>query len=600
MSADAWIAIITLAVAVVLFVSKWIPLAVTALSIPLVLAITGVLSPEQSLRGFGNQAVIALAGILLLGAGLQESGVATLCARGLERVGGRGPTRLVILVMVAAAVLSAFMSNTATVAIFLPAVAVLSRRTGVAASKLLIPLAYAGILGGTLTLIGTTPNLILGNELRLRTGSGLGMFEFAAIGGPIVLVGIAFMATVGWRLLPDTRSKRRPGHVERQEALAEAYGLTRTLFHVGLDRHSPLIGRALADSGLRSDFRMDAMLVLRATPLGRRALQPRAQLRLQPGDVLYIEGEPADARRMAETLDVELREADADEVERLLGRGVTLAEVTLAPRSGAIGHTLLDLDFRKKYGLHALSLWRGGEVQTADLATRPLALGDALLVSGPLAKVRELAEDAEFLVLGQGHAVEEDVSRAPVALALLAAALVPPLFGWLPLALSAMGAAVLMVVTGCLSVDGARRSVDYTILFLVIGTIPLGIALDASGLAADAAGLMKAVHDTAGAPGLVACLFLAAALLSTTSNNAAAAVILAPVAFETAAATGFDVTRAFLAVALGTSCAFMLPFAHACNLMVMGPAGYRTRDFVVVGGILTVLVSLTAVLLLMR
>ncbi len=598
MSVDAWISVITLAVAVVLFVTKWIPLAVTALAIPLVLAATGVLSTEQSLRGFGNQAVIALAGILLLGAGLQESGVATLCARGLERVGGRGVTRLIVLVMVATALMSAFMSNTATVAVFLPAVAVLSRRTGVAASRLLMPLAYAGILGGTLTLIGTTPNLILGNELRLRTGSGLGMFEFAAIGGPIVLVGIVFMATVGWRLLPDTRRTRRPGHMERQEQLAAAYELTNTLFHAGLERQSPLVGKALEDSGLRRDYRMDAVLVLRATPLGRKSLQPKATLVLQAGDILYLEGEPADARRMADELQLELREADAEEVERLIGRGVTLAEVTLAPRSGAIGRTLLELDFRRKYGLHAISLWHGGAIETAAFAERPLALGDALLVSGPLAKIRELSEDVDFLVLGHGDAVEEDVSRAPLAVGLLLLALLPPLFGWMPLALSALGAAVLMVVSGCLSVDGARRSVDFTILFLVIGTIPLGIALDASGLAGNAAELLRGVHDTAGTAGLVACLFLASALLSTTSNNAAAAVILAPVAFEAAAATGYDVSRAFLAVAIGTSCAFMLPFAHACNLMVISPAGYRTRDFVVVGGILTVLMSATAVVML--
>ncbi len=600
MSFEAWVSITTLCIAVVLFVSKWIPLAATAVGIPVVLAATGVLTPEQSLRGFGNQAVIALAGIFVLGAGLQESGVATLCARGLERAGGRGTGRLVILIMIMAAVLSAFMSNTATVAILLPAVAVLQRRTGIAASRLLMPLSYAAILGGTLTLIGTTPNLILGNELRLRTGTGLGMFDFSVVGGAIVVVGVLFMATVGWRLLPDTRAKHRPGHAERQEKLAEAYGLTRNLYFVDVERGSPLAGQTIEQARLRRAFGLDAVLVLRTSPLGRRSVQPRPDLVLQRGDVLYVEGEAEGTALLAAEYNLQPRVANADEIELLLGRGVTLAEVTLAPRSNALGKSLRDLEFHKQHGLTVISLWRGSSVTTAGIGETPLELGDAFLVSGTLERVRALADDADYVVMGSGRGQAEDSSRAPLAIGLLLLAIVPPLFGWLPLALSGMAAALLMVGTGCLSLEGARRSVDYTVLFLVIGTIPLGIALEVSGIAEHAAQGVLWVHGWGGTAGLITCLFVASALLSTTSNNAAAAVILAPVAAQAAAAVGLDLSRAFLAVAFGASCAFMLPFAHSCNLMVMGPAGYATRDFVRVGGILTFLMSLTAVLMLTR
>ncbi len=598
MSYEALVVLITLAGAVTLFVSRWIPLAATAIGIPIVLAATRVLTPEESLRGFGNQAVIALAAILLLGAGLRESGVATIAARGLERMGGRSRTRTIIVIMVGAAVLSGFMSNTATVAIFLPAVAVLSRRTGIAPSRLFMPLAFGAILGGTLTMIGTTPNLILANDLRLRTGTPLGMFEFSVVGVPVVIAGTAFMAFVGWRLLPDTRPKRRPGHAERQEQLAEAYGLSRNLFQIGIDRDSPLIGRSIRDIGPRRNFELDVVLILRAGRLGRRSIQPSPGLVLEVDDLLYVEGERTDAARFGAAHGLDPQLVEAGEVERLLGRGVTLAEVTLAPRSQAIGKTLLELDFRKKHGLTVISLWRGEAVITAGLGEVRLQLGDAVLVSGTLAQVRALAHEPDFLVLGDGGGEEEDAGRAPLALLLLALALLPPLLGWMPLALSGMGAALLMMMTGVLSRRGALQSVDYTILFLVIGTIPLGIALDRSGLAGEVADTLRGIYQHGGSPGLLASLFLLSALLSTTTNNAAAAVILAPVAAQVAGADTVEISRAYLAVAMGASCTFILPFAHACNLMVMGPAGYATRDFVRVGSLLTLIMSIVAVAVL--
>mgnify|MGYP001466777445 FL=1 len=204
MDIHAWIAIVTLVVAMVLFISKLIPLEATALSIPVVLAVTGTVSPaEAALRGFGNNAVIALGAIFVLSAGLKESGVATLMGRMLERFGGKKEWSLVLLIMITTCVLSAIMSNAATVAVFLPAVMVLSRRTNISPSRLMMPLGYSAILGGTLTLISTTPNLILGSELERLSGGArtLGMFEFALVGIPISLVGIAYMALIGTRVL---------------------------------------------------------------------------------------------------------------------------------------------------------------------------------------------------------------------------------------------------------------------------------------------------------------------------------------------------------------------------------------------------------------
>ncbi|MHC4449355.1 MAG: SLC13 family permease [Planctomycetota bacterium] len=597
MEPAAWIALGTLVVAVALFIGKPIPLAATALSIPVVLAATGVLDPKDCLIGFGKPAVIAIAAIFVLGAGLQEAGVARIVAGGLERVGGRSPTRAILVMMIAVAVLSAFMSNAATVAVFLPAAAVLSRRIKIPPSQLMMPLAYAAILGGTLTLIGTAPNLLLGSELFDRTGEGLGMFEFARVGAPITAVCIAFMAFVGWRMLPRVDPAAQLGGVQ-PEILAKSYGLARNLYCMKVLPDSRVLGKTIAEIGLGSFYHLDAVLIEREAAVGQRALHPEPELALETGDLLYVEGDAENVWRFSEDQTVPFGLSRPEEIERILGLGIALAEVTLAPRSEAVGKTLTELSFRQRFGLNVIAVWRASKVVSKDKATMPLEIGDAFLMTGPAEKFRELSLNPDFVVLGNGAIHAEDARRAPLAVGLLLLAILPPIFGWLPLAISALAGALLMVFTRCVSVDGARRNVDFTILFLLIGTIPLGIALEKTGVAAHMADIVLYAERSFGEAGLLGGLFLLSALLSTTSNNGAAAVILAPVAAKAAEVAGTSTAKAFLAVAYGASCAFILPFAHQCNLMVMSPGGYKTRDFVRVGTIVSVLMALTAALLL--
>jgi di/tricarboxylate transporter len=260
----AWIAVGVLVAAMALFISKLIPLWVTALSIPVVLAATGTLEPAQvALAGFGNGAVIALAGVFILGAGLEATGVATIMGRGLERLGGRSEARIVVVIMVLTAVMSAFLSNAATVAVLLPAVAVVGRRTQIPVSRLMLPLAYAAILGGTLTLIGTTPNLILAEEMRKRVGSGLGVFEFAKIGAPVVVIGILYMATIGVRLLPKHRTQDRLRAAQVPEELARSYGFEGTLYRMRVVDQSHVVGKTLRDAEIGSRYQLDVILLFR-------------------------------------------------------------------------------------------------------------------------------------------------------------------------------------------------------------------------------------------------------------------------------------------------------------------------------------------------
>lgn len=593
MDLHGWIAVATLAAATALFITKRLPIAVTALLIPIVLFATRVLpDPEDALVGFGNKAALAIAAVMVIGAGLKECGVATLMARGLQRVGGRSEAGVVLSVMVATAALSTVMSNAAVVAILLPVCMALSRRSGVAASRMLMPLAYAAMLGGTVTLIGTAPNFLVDDYLRhplpddplraAKLAEEFQVFDFAGAGLAITGVGILFMLVIGRRMLPRVREDERYARAQMPEDVAERFQLRRQLFMFRLAPESRLVGRSIADSDIRARHGIGIVLVRRGAGLAEKWLQPDPHLVLAAGDRLYGEGTDEAAWHLAEAELVQLGLAGPRAVERILGHGTTLAEIALPPRSNALGRTFHDLDFRKRYGLNVLMLWRYGEPVGGDASDRRLSVGDTFLVTGPAERVRALSRHPDFIVLSD-HSQAEDVTRAPLAIGLLLLAVLPPILTpAIPLPVSALAAALLMVTTRCLSKQALARAIDWNVICLIVGTLPLGIALEDHGVAGVAADAVTQVGGLLGAPGVIAILFLLAAILATLTSNAAAAVIMAPVAVLAAAPAGLALTSTLLAVAYGASCAFLLPFAQ-CNILVFAPGGYTTRDFVKVG-----------------
>jgi len=596
MTAHAIVALVILAAATLLFLTKWLPLEVTALSIPVVLWITGVLhEPDQLLSGFASDAVVAIAAVFVIGAGLKEAGVTSLLARLLQRMAGTSEMRLVLAVMIVACIVSAFMPNSAAVAVLLPAVVTLSRRTGVSASRLLMPLAFAAVLGGNLTLIGATPNLIVAESGATRDVH-VGMFDFLPIGLPMAVAGVAFMATWGRKLLPERHVDDRIREALLPEAAAKRYELSKRLFHMRLLPASRPCGRTIAEAGLRGNYGLDVVAVVRVRPMGRDFLEPRPDLVLASGDELYVEGDDEAAFRMSEGETVQMGLARAEDIEDMLGRGMTIAEVTLAPHGDAAGKTLKDLRFRARHGLNVLALWRGNQVVREDLADVPLQLGDAFLVAGKPQRLQEVARDADFILLTE-QGTTEDRNRAPLALILLLVAILPPTLMQASPALSALAAAILMVASGCLSIPQALRGVDWKVVFLVIGVTPLGLALTSTGVSDGLAQRLVGMLGPFGAqaaPGLVFIVAMAVAMVTT---NATSAVIVSPVALALAQAASLPVEPLLLAVAFGSACAFVLP-VHQCNLQVTGPGGYVASDFVRVGLALTAVVSAVGIALL--
>ena len=425
----------------------------------------------------------------------------------------------------------------------------------------------------------------------------LGMFEFAIVGIPISVAGIAYMALIGTRLLGRRESDEALQRESFLNRMLSRYKVEKILFRLTIPSRSQLVGKTIAQTNFGKRYRVEVIQIGRTKGFRDQFLNVKADLTIKAADVLYVEGRDSDAQKLAAELSIPIEIATDDETEQMMGRGINMAEVTLSPHSDFLERSLIDMSFRSVFGLSVLAIWRRGEVIEKDVATIPLKLGDALLVYGPIRNIRKL-EESDDLVLLDRQKSEEDVRRAPIALLLLAAALLPPVLGWYPLAVSALASALLMIATGCVSLRGAQKSIDFTILFLIIGTIPLGDALYQTGVAGKLAATLFPAEMSMGQFYVFGVLFAVSALLSTTSNNAAAAVILAPVAYAAAESSGVDVGMAFLAVAYGASCAFVLPFAHQCNMMIMGPGGYRTKDFAKVGIGLSIVMAATAVILL--
>lgn len=597
MSPHGWIALAILLAAATLFLTRRLPLEATAIAVPLLLWVTGTVpDAQQALSGFGNPAVIALACVFVLGGAMQESGVAELMARLLARAGG-GELRLVAVVCVASAALSAFMFNAGVVAIMLPGVLALSRRARVPASRLLMPMAFATILGGNLTLIGAAPNVLASELLEATTGRGFAMFDFTPLGAALAAAGIAFLVLIGRRLLPAALPGDRLSRGGLPARLAREYGLAANLTRLRVTSNSRLCGRTLADLELGQRYDIVVVLLGRHSGLGLHWHVPTGDLCLQPGDDLYLEGDTEELWRLAEEQQTRIGLTGQHHVEAVLDQGIRLGEVLVGPRSGARGKTLRELEFRRTYRVSVLTLWRGDDKLAKGVSTTPLKVGDTLLVAGSERALRRLGESDDFALLA-GDLSGRDVRKAPLALLLLGAALLPPAFGWAPLAISTLAAALLAVLSGCVNMRAAAHAIEWPVLALVVGTLPLGHALAEHGVAAAAAKLLLQLADGHGAVLVFGVLFGAASLVSITLNNAAAAVILAPVATRAALELGLSPGVALLAVTSGCSCAFLVPFAHQCNLMVATPGGYSTRDFLKVGSLLTLVVAGLAIALL--
>jgi di/tricarboxylate transporter len=593
---DLVITLLILFVAAALLLSDRVRADLVALLVAVALGVSGVLAPRDAFSGFSSSAVVTMAAIFVLVTGLQVTGVTRQAGLLLLRLAGADERRLLVAVMATGALLSLFMNNIAAAAILLPAVSGLASRTQVRLSRLLMPLAFATILGGMATLF-TTSNIIVSGILRSQGLPGFGVLDFLPVGGPMALAGIVFVILLGVRLLPARQGMDGRRHEEAGPDLVGVYRLGERLFRARVPAGSVLIGRPIAASPLRERFGVTVVALER-----NGALIPvtSPETIVAQDDVILLEGNLDEFSRRDVEPYLEILPARQWTEGDLETDAVVVVEAVLAPRSGLLGQTLRAARFRDKYGMAVLGIWRQGRPIRTHLGDLPLQFGDALLLQGPRERVPVLETEPDLIVLAgeaeRGPALMPDKGRLAVgvmAVTLALATVNPALVGEIMLA-----GALVMVLVRLLTMDQVYNAIEWRSIFLVAGLLPLGLAMAESGAAALLAERLVAWLNPLGPAALLAGLALLAVLLTQVINGAAVASVIAPVAIQAAQQTGLDPRALAMGVALACSMAFMTPLGHAVNVLIMGPAGYRFGDFFRIGLPLTVVVFAVLVVLL--
>ena len=759
-----------IAVMVYLFLTEKLPVDLTAFLGLSILIIGGYLTPAEAFTGFASPAVITMLSVFVVGAALLETGVADMIGSRIHRVVGGSETRLILVLMLVAGTLSAFMNNIAATAVMMPAVASIAHRAGLAPSRLFMPLAFGAILGGTTTLVGTPPNILAAQMLEERGLEPFSLFDFTPIGLALLFVGTIFMLTIGRKLLPD-RSHHGPTAAEGRD-LTQVYQLHERLFSIRIPDPSPLDGLSIAETRLGSTLGVKVVGILRG---GKRRLAPPSDTVLRTGDLLFVDGSAADLQELLRMQHLEIEQTEISEIPTvmrdvggihvrlidespvagstlrdlrfrdrfglvvvavdrqgeihrdhlaemvlmegdeiyalgrheqleefakrpafevletglrairhlldqlhllripdsspLLGKtigasrlgelvGITVAglvrggetrlavradevlepgdqlligappsrltsleefgeielesegtktpleseevgmvEAAIAPRSSVVGKTLAELDFQDRYGLMVLAIWRGGRPIQTDFANLTLEFGDALLLHGPREKIRRLAAEPDFVVLSQEDQAVRRTSKAKWAFACLGLMIGLVAGGIYPIHAAAFIAASLVILSGSITMPEVYRAIEWKAIFLVAAVLPVGLAMERTGAAMLMANTVAQVAGPIGNYATLAALIVLASMLSQGLDGAPAVVLLAPVVIQTATTLGISPYPLMMGVSLAASAAFMTPFSHKANLLVMGAGGYRSIDYLKVGTPLTIV--LIAIMVLM-
>ncbi|WP_373048574.1 SLC13 family permease [Vulgatibacter sp.] len=601
MSLEAAITLVILAATIALFVSDRIRLDVVALLAMLALVLTGVLSTDAALAGFSSPLVLMIVGLFVVGAGLVETGVTDWLGQRLGHLAKGGEARLIVWVILTTAVLSAFMSSTGTVAILMPVVGSLAHRKGIAPGRIFLPLAFGAHLGSMLTLISTPPNLVASNALVEAGEEPFRFFSFFPPGFVILCVGVTFLAAWGRRLLPGTTSLAPAPQSWSAEELAAEYGLAASLRTLRVPPRSPLCGKQLGQANLRAVHHVNVIGIEAHGPGGPEIHPVLPQTVFAAGEVLRVQGDPADVEEMAR----------AWELQPLPGGGAlelppedTLAEVVVPRRSSLVGRTLREVKFRDRYRATALAVRRAtGDVAAVGPATPalldfPLRVGDTLLLKGRRKHLRNLRDERRDLILVAEPDVRTDVfvspRRAWTAIAITLAMLLALAFGWLPNVIAVLLAAVAMVLTRCVRPVDSYRSVNWESVVLIAAMLPMATALEQTGLTRLLVVQVEGAFAGAAPLAVLAAVLVVTSGLGMVMSNTATAVLVAPVAVRIAEVLELSPRPLLMGVAIAASAAFATPIASPVNTIVMGPGGYRFADFVRVGLPLQVIVLLTA------
>ncbi|MBB3064782.1 MULTISPECIES: SLC13 family permease [Limibacillus] len=548
----------------------------------------GLVPGEDAFSGFGHPAVITVAAILVISHSLQNSGVVAGIGRILNPA-GRYPVGQVFVLTGTTMLLSAFMNNVGALALMLPVAINAAHISGRPPSQLLMPISFGSLLGGTLTLIGTPPNIIIAAYRERETGVAFGLFDFSPVGLGIAGLGLLYIAFLGWRLLPGRENESAPA--------AERFEIEDYITEVRITEGSTLAGRRLVDLETMAQSDLAVVALERRKD---RMLAPSPYLRLQVGDVLVLETDPATLKRTMESAGLELMGAPESTAKSLRSDRVGLVEVVVTPGSRFEGRTVRNLRLHTSYGLNLLGVSRRGERITDRLGQVRFHAGDVLLLQGEIE-----ALSATFALLGVLPLAQRELPvRRPDglawrSLAVFAASIVLLLTGLLPPQVAFVLAVVALVLLGDITLREVYEAIDWPIVVLLGAMIPVGLAMETSGAAASITAPILALQDSAPIWLILMLLMAVTMLMTDIMNNAATAVLMAPIAITLASGLGVSADPLLMTVAVGASSTYLTPIGHQSNLLVMGPGGYRFSDYWRMGLLLDLLILVVSVPLIL-
>lgn len=567
-----------LVIALVLFSAERIPIEVVSILLVMALVLTNTLTASEAFAGFGNDIVITIAGLFILTGGLARTGVVDLVGRRLHRTAGDSEFLMVALIMFVAAFSAAVMKNTTTTALFLPVVLGIAARRNISPSKLLMPLAFGAILGGTCTLIGTSTNLAVSGALPRYGIQPFTMFELTSVGVIIVGVGMVYMLLVGLRLLPSGKWA---------DSLTEQYHVRQYMTEVIVLNDSPLIGKSLAEARIGDEFDLTVLGILRGEKQYRIAPNPREEI--EADDLLLVQGRVEDILKVKAEAGIEIKPDFTLNDSVLEGKDTELFEAMVPRGSDFIGRTLKRLDFRKRHQVVVLAINRHGVNLLSKISRVRLRFGDVLLMQGNRDQVERLAADGKILLLEEISEKQARPEKKRWALLAFVVFLFFSLTHLVPLPIAVLLGVMVLLASRSLRMSEAYEFIDWRLLILIACMISFGVAMEKTGADQYLADLIVRGTGQYGPVAVLAGFFIMTVALTQPMSNQAAALVMLPISIKTALALGLNPRTFAITVTYAASCSFLTPLEPAC-VLVYTPGRYRFLDFVKVGSILTVAV----------
>lgn len=591
MTPDIAIALSILVIGFILFVTETFTLDVTALLLLSILFLLGYLSPTEAVSGFSNPAVITIAFLFVLSHALQKTGVLEYIVIRVNRLASRSKILGTAVYLIAIGITSAFVNNTAIVAIFMPVTIRLAHTYQVSPSKMLIPLSYAAILGGTLTLVGTSTNLLV-NSIYSANGNvePLGMFEFAQYGVILMSLGLLYLLFFAPRLLPSRTVT---------SSLTKSYHLGGYLTEMKIVEGSPLLGKTCLERGINYNYDVMVLDILRDKQLITRNIR-RTPLKI--GDILFVRGTLENFLRMKEIEKVALLTDEKLTQSELEQEDNVLVECLLTDQSELVGRSLMSSNFRQQFGAFILAIRREGDIFRKKIAHVILQAYDTLLVYGPIKKIESLSDKADFIVLGEVEAELRKQRFWWVSIIVILGAIILATLGIMPIMKGAIIGVAFLLALKVITPQESYQSVHWQVIVLIAALIPVGLVIQNTGTA-EWIGMIISDIARMSSPKwhahiLLALVYLITMILTEVSSNAATAIIMTPIAIAVSGQMGFDSRPFIFAVAFAASASFITPVGYQTNLMVYGPGGYKFSDFIRVGFPIAILFWISAIIFL--